>query len=139
MPNNVLNIAAACLLDDAGRLLVVRKLGSHIFMLPGGKVEIGETPLQTLRRELQEELSLITEESQLQLLGHFQALAANEPDHWVKADVFVGRLAEKVQAQAEIEALDWLTPQTPHRIRLAPLLRQQVIPALLQRLGSEEY
>ena len=33
----ILKIAAACLFDESGRLLVVRKRGSHIFMLPGGR------------------------------------------------------------------------------------------------------
>jgi len=139
MPPKVLKIATACLLEEAGRILVVRKRGTHVFMLPGGKTEAGETPLTALRRELQEELNLKMRESQLQSLGHFQARAANEPDHWVEADVFVGQLTEEVRAQAEIEALDWLELQAQHRIRLAPLLREQVLPALILRLAAEEY
>ena len=138
MTYNVLKIATACLLNEAGCILVVRKRGTRMFMLPGGKIEAGETPLQALRRELHEELGLRIEESQLQALGHFQSRAANEPDHWVEADVFVGRVEDKVQVQAEIEALDWLAPYTQQQEHLAPLLREQVLPALLQRLAAEE-
>lgn len=138
MSNSVLRIATACLLDGAGRILVVRKRGTYIFMLPGGKFEAGETPLQALRRELYEELELQMEDWQLQSLGHFQSRAANEPDHWVEADVFVGRLASEVRAQAEIEALDWLELHTPRPEHLAPLLREQVLPALLQWLTEVE-
>ncbi|WP_199270070.1 NUDIX hydrolase [Stutzerimonas stutzeri] len=138
MSTNVLNIATACLLDGAGRVLVVRKRGTRLFMLPGGKAEQGETPLQTLGRELQEELGLVIGPSQLQSLGHFQSRAANEPDHWVHADVFVGRVAGDVRAQAEIDALDWLDPHAQQQIPLAPLLREQVLPALLRRLESDD-
>ncbi|MEK0362672.1 NUDIX hydrolase [Pseudomonas sp. CBC3] len=138
MSHNVLKIATACLFNEAGHILVVRKRGTRMFMLPGGKIEAGETPLQALRRELHEELGLRVEESQLQTLGHFQSRAANEPDHWVEADVFVGRVEGQVQVQAEIEALDWLVPRTQQQEHLAPLLREQVLPALLQRLAAEE-
>ncbi|MCY7264598.1 NUDIX domain-containing protein, partial [Pseudomonas protegens] len=54
MPAATLNIAIACLIDERGRLLVVRKRSTRFFMLPGGKAEPGETPLQTLKRELHE-------------------------------------------------------------------------------------
>ncbi|MBA1278664.1 MULTISPECIES: NUDIX hydrolase [Pseudomonadaceae] len=138
MSHNVLKIATACLLNEAGHILVVRKRGTRMFMLPGGKIEAGETPLQALRRELHEELGLRVEESQLQALGHFQSRAANEPDHWVEADVFVSRVEGEVQVQAEIEALDWLVPRTQQQEHLAPLLREQVLPALLQRLAAKE-
>lgn len=138
MSPNVLNIATACLFNEAGHILVVRKRGTRLFMLPGGKIEAEETPLQALRRELHEELGLRIEESQLQALGHFQSRAANEPDHWVEADVFVGLVEGEVQVQAEIEALDWLAPRTQQQEHLAPLLREQVLPTLLQRLAAEE-
>jgi len=138
MSPNVLNIATACLFNEAGHILVVRKRGTRLFMLPGGKIEAEETPLQALRRELHEELGLRIEESQLQALGHFQSRAANEPDHWVEADVFVGLVEGEVQVQAEIEALDWLAPRTQQQEHLAPLLREQVLPALPQRLAAEE-
>ena len=117
----ILKIAAACLFDESGRMLVVRKRGSHIFMLPGGKTESNETPLQTLCRELEEEIGLSIEESRLQPLGHFQARAANEPDHWVEAEVFVG----------------YLTDEVAPRFLLAPLLRERIIPALLLRSSAE--
>lgn len=138
MSPHVLKIATACLLNEAGSILVVRKRGTRMFMLPGGKIEAGETPLQALRRELYEELGLEVEEQQLQALGHFQSRAANEPDHWVEADVFVGRVEGEVQVQAEIDALDWLTPHTQQQEHLAPLLREQLLPALLLRLAAGE-
>jgi len=53
-----LTISAACLFDDAGRLLLVRKRNTLGFMLPGGKAEPGEDAITALIRELKEELNL---------------------------------------------------------------------------------
>ncbi len=133
MPRPTLTIAIACLFDESGRILVVRKRGSRFFMLPGGKAETGESPLQTLMRELDEELHLRLGEGDFEPLGHYQAPAANEPGHWVQADVFMARLPHAVHAQAELEELDWLELSTPTRDDLAPLLRERIMPALLER------
>lgn len=138
MPTRILKIATACLLDNAGKLLIVRKRGTQIFMLPGGKIEPGEAPLDALRRELREELDLEVPESALQSLGHFHSRAANEPDHWVEANVFMGHLKSSVRVRAEIEALAWLDLDAQQPYNLAPLLREQVMPALLLRMDAKD-
>ncbi|MCE4072126.1 MULTISPECIES: NUDIX hydrolase [Pseudomonas] len=132
---STIRIAAACLLDDAGRLLLVRKRGTQAFMLPGGKHEPGETSVQALLRELGEELDLHLVTSALTPLGHFQAKAANEANMRVDAQVFVAALPHAVQPAAELEELTWLDPTGEYPQNLAPLLSEQVIPALLAHLG----
>ncbi|AHY43559.1 NUDIX domain-containing protein [Stutzerimonas decontaminans] len=133
MPAATLTIAVACLFDERGRILVVRKRGTRFFMLPGGKAEVGETPLQTLQRELHEELDLRLDETNLEALGHFRAPAANEPGHQVEADVFMGRLPHPVKVQAELEEMSWLELAPCTREDVAPLLRRHIMPALLMR------
>ena len=135
---SVLRIAAACLLDERNRLLVVRKRGTRAFMLPGGKQEPGETPLAALQRELREELELILAPQALRRLGRFQAQAANEPDLRVDADVFTAALRQPVTAAAELEELAWLGLDDPWPANLAPLLREQVIPALLRKVRDAD-
>ncbi len=127
----VLTIAAACLLDPQGRLLLVRKRGTQAFMLPGGKRELGETALAALQRELLEELNLTLPAEAFDQLGHFHAPAANEPDTWIDADIFVAAINQPVAAAAELEELAWLDLQAPARDDLAPLLRLHVLPRLL--------
>jgi 8-oxo-dGTP pyrophosphatase MutT (NUDIX family) len=129
----VLAIAAACLIDAQGRLLLVRKRGTQAFMLPGGKREPGETALAALQRELLEELNLALPAEALNVLGQFHAPAANEPDTWIDADIFIAPLNQSVAAAAELEELAWLDLQAPERDDLAPLLRLHVLPRLLAK------
>lgn len=130
MSPRILNIAAACLLDDAGRLLLVRKRGTRMFMLPGGKREADESALQTLTRELDEELNLQLPEAAFTPLGRFNEAAANEADTRVEADIFRAALSHPVAPAAELEELRWLHPDDPRGDDLAPLLRLHVLPLL---------
>ncbi|BCG23363.1 NUDIX domain-containing protein [Pseudomonas tohonis] len=129
-------LSAACLLDDSHRLLLVRKRGTRAFMLPGGKREAGESALAALQRELHEELDLQMDASALQPLGRFRAPAANEPDTWVDAEIFVARLPHPVEAAAELEELAWLAPGATPPAELAPLLRDQVLAALAEHQAA---
>lgn len=130
MPPRTLHIAAACLIDDAGRLLLVRKRGTRMFMLPGGKRESAESALQALVREIDEELNLQLPDAAFTLLGHFNEVAANEADTRIAADIFRAALCHPVAPAAELEELRWLAPQDPRGDDLAPLLRLQVLPLL---------
>jgi 8-oxo-dGTP diphosphatase len=62
MPTEPIQVAAAVLRDPEGRILVSqRPPGRHLAGLwefPGGKVEPGESPVEALARELEEELGI---------------------------------------------------------------------------------
>jgi len=45
-----IHVSAAVIVDDEGRLLLVRKAGTTAFMQPGGKPEPGESADETLSR-----------------------------------------------------------------------------------------
>ena len=75
--------------DDT--MLMVRKRGTTAYMLPGGKPEPGEAPIDTIIREVDEELGLPLTREDLEELGTFEAPAANEADHQVIGEVFVHR------------------------------------------------
>lgn len=124
------HIAAACLLDQSGRLLLVRKRATRAFMLPGGKLEPGESPVTALLRELQEELHLQLDAAALSPLGKFHAPAANEADTKIQAQVFLATLPHPVAPAAELEELRWHSPAGCDSDDLAPLLRLHVLPRL---------
>lgn len=51
-------IAAGALFVDGDRVLLVRKTYGHRWDIPGGYVDIGESPRQACEREVEEELGL---------------------------------------------------------------------------------
>lgn len=123
-----IRVAAAVLVDDGGRMLVVRKRGTHIFMQPGGKIDEGESPLQALRRELQEEVALELDADDLTFAGVFTANAANEPDAMVEAHTFVARHHGEVSPAAEIEVACWVEPDGSGANPLADLTVEHMLP-----------
>ncbi|GLO13008.1 DNA mismatch repair protein MutT [Pseudomonas putida] len=134
MPN-IIRIAAALLIDPQGRTLLVRKRGTEAFMQPGGKIDAGESPLQALVRELQEELGLNISPDQAVHLGQFSAPAANEPGFEVQAELFRVDSAALVTPAAEIEEVVWLAADQSPVLQLAPLTRDLILPLYRQAVS----
>lgn len=128
-PVTTFNTASVCVVRD-GALLTVRKRGTHRFMLPGGKLEPGETPADCAVREAREEIGLVLDPTALTELGDWTAVAANEPGAFVQSTVFLApEHPGHPVASGEIAELRW------HRLGtraddLAPLLSDYVLPAL---------
>lgn len=126
----LIHVSAAVITDDDGRLLLVRKVGTTAFMQPGGKPEPGETPAETLARELAEEVGLRVDPDALEPLGSFTATAANEPGFAVVADVFRVDIGDQRPIpDAEIAELRWVTAATASGLEIAPLAREYFLPA----------
>ncbi|MGM0824739.1 MAG: NUDIX hydrolase [Pseudomonadota bacterium] len=123
---NVMEIAAAIVSDSAGRLLLVRKHNTSIYMQPGGKIDAGESALEALCRELYEELGLSVNSDQLSPLGIRTAQAANEPGMTVQAHLFSIVIDESVEAAAEIAEARWVTREEADQLPLAPLTKEYI-------------
>lgn len=133
-PQPVIRVAAALIVDDSGRLLLVRKQGTTVFMQPGGKYEPGETGAETLARELHEELGVTISPAALEPLGTFTAAAANEPGRMVEAEVFraaVNASTGTPMVGAEIAELRWVHPLEFGDLAIAPLVTDYML-ALLE-------
>ena len=125
-----IRIAAAVVVDPAGKVLLVRKRGTQAFMQPGGKIALDESAVQALVREIGEELGC-TMEGTPRPLGVFSAPAANEPDMTVEAELFAATLAGEIHAAAEIEEARWHDPADQTTLPLAPLTRIHVLPLVM--------
>lgn len=128
----MIRVSAILLQDDRGRILTVRKRGTTKRMLPGGKLEPGEQPIDAARRECLEEVGLEVPAEHTTEFGRFEADAANEPGFRVTSTVFrCTRVIEdrEVTPLAEIADLVWVDPEKGHP-NLAPLLKGEIFPAI---------
>ena len=128
-----IRIAAAVIVRDDGRTLLVRKRGTEAFMQAGGKIGDGEGAIAALLREIGEELGCDLAGAP-RALGRFRAPAANEPGRMVEAELFAVTLAGEVRPAAEIEDAIWHDPHDAESIVLAPLTRDYALP-LARGLG----
>jgi 8-oxo-dGTP diphosphatase len=100
----------AALIEEGGRILLARrKPGKHMggrWELPGGKIEPGESPEQSLARELAEELAIEVR------VGEFLCGASFDGDA-VRLELLVYRV-ERLAGEPQLlehEEIRWVAPQ----------------------------
>ena len=131
-------LAAGIIIDPKGRLLIVRKQNTQKYMLPGGKIDAGETPIQTLMRELYEEVQIQISPALAHFIKEYEAPAANEPGYFIRSNLFFILLpnAVKIVPASEIAEALWITPQDIPKYDFAPLMTSFVIPTWLDLLEN---
>jgi 8-oxo-dGTP diphosphatase len=107
----VLLVAAAALIDADGRVLLARrpegKPLAGLWEFPGGKVETGERPEETLIRELQEELGIAVNEA---CLAPLTFASHSYPDFHLLMPLYVCRRWEGTATAREGQTLAWVRP-----------------------------
>jgi 8-oxo-dGTP diphosphatase len=112
--------------------LLVRKRGTHCYILPGGKPEQGEDDLTALGREVDEELGCTLDLQRIRYIGVFRDRAADHSDTEVVVKLYAGALVGNPSPKAEIEQLIWFDPRTGTGTELAPSLSNSIVPYLFQ-------
>ena len=128
MTEQIISVVAALIRDNDGRVLLVRKRGTSVFMQPGGKRDAGESDVAALAREIVEELGCRVTENSARALGVFDAQAANEPGFQVRAAVYAVDVEGMIAPKAEIDQLVWVDPRALPDLPFAPLTRDHVLP-----------
>lgn len=104
MPVPVLIDTVAWVHLDRGRILCARPRGKDVFYIPGGKREGAETDLQTLLREIAEELSVALLPATVRHVGTYQA----EQDRAVvRMSCYAAGYSGTLAACGEIAELAW--------------------------------
>ena len=88
-------------LED-GLILCARPRGKDVFYVPGGKREGAETDLQTLRREIVEELTVTLLPGTVR---HVRTYEAGE----VRMSCYTGEYAGTIAPSSEIDELAWFS------------------------------
>jgi 8-oxo-dGTP diphosphatase len=104
-------VAACALIDSDGRILLAQrpagKSMAGLWEFPGGKIEAGERPEQSLIRELKEELGIAVKEECLAPLTFASHLY---PDFHLLMPLYVCRRWEGIVTAQEQQKLKWVRP-----------------------------
>jgi 8-oxo-dGTP diphosphatase len=114
-------VAACALVDADGRVLIAQrpqgKPMAGLWEFPGGKVESGERPEQTLIRELKEELGITVNEA---CLAPLTFASHGYPDFHLLMPLYVCRRWDGTVTAREAQQLAWVKPNKLRDYEMPP-------------------
>jgi 8-oxo-dGTP diphosphatase len=114
-------VAACALVDADGRVLIAQrpedKTMAGLWEFPGGKIEDGERPEQTLIRELKEELGITVSEA---CLAPLTFASHSYPDFHLLMPLYVCRRWERMVTAQEGQQLAWVKPNRLRDYEMPP-------------------
>lgn len=100
-----------------GAVLSTRSVGKDVYYLPGGKREPGESDVDTLVREIREELSVDIVSDSATHDGTYEGQAHGHPDGIVvRMTCFTAEHRGELRPSSEIAEIVWLTYADRHRV-----------------------
>ena len=114
-------VAACALVDADGRVLLAQRPQgtpmAGLWEFPGGKVETGERPEETLIRELEEELGIVVREP---CLAPLTFASHAYPDFHLLMPLYVCRRWEGAVTPREGQTLAWVRPNKLRDYEMPP-------------------
>ena len=121
MSTQTVLVAACALIDADGRVLIAQrphgKPMAGLWEFPGGKIERGERPEQTLIRELKEELTIVVNED---CLAPLTFASHAYPDFHLLMPLYVCRRWEGIVTATEGQQLAWVKPNRLRDYEMPP-------------------
>jgi 8-oxo-dGTP diphosphatase len=121
VPAKIVLVAACALVDIDGRVLLAQrpegKSMAGLWEFPGGKIEHGERPEETLIRELKEELGITVRED---CLAPLTFASHSYPDFHLLMPLYVCRRWDGMIAPTEGQRITWVKPNRLRDYEMPP-------------------
>ena len=121
MSVKIVLVAACALVDTDGRVLIAQrpegKAMAGLWEFPGGKIEPGERPEQSLIRELKEELGIVVRDA---CLAPLTFASHAYPDFHLLMPLYVCRRWEGTVIPQEGQKLAWVRPNKLQDYEMPP-------------------
>ncbi|OGY23068.1 MAG: hypothetical protein A2Y57_00170 [Candidatus Woykebacteria bacterium RBG_13_40_7b] len=121
-------ISLAIIKDD--KILLVRNKGFKSLLSPGGQLEKDEGDLESLQREIKEELNTVVDGDSLKYLETFEDLAADREDTKVRIKLYLGEIKGNPTPSSEVSEIVKFS-KSDSWDDLSPILKNKIIPYLI--------
>ncbi len=121
---------SAFVLDDAGRLLMIRRTDNDLYAIPGGGQEVGETVAQAVVREVAEETGIDVEVTDLIGIYSNPAHVIAYDDGEVRQEFSLCFRATPTGGQprtsSESSEVEWVTRERLDELNIHPSIRLRI-------------
>ncbi len=121
---------------DQTKFLVCMKAKSakdYFYLMPGGKIEKGESDTDCLIREIKEELSCKVDLSSVKFIAEYKDVAAGHSDRDVSIKLYLGNLIGTPTPSMEIKEIHWVGKEAVNDPNNSPITTNKIIPDLVKK------
>jgi 8-oxo-dGTP pyrophosphatase MutT (NUDIX family) len=130
-PTRIVPAVAVAVVNDAGQLLMIRRTDNDQWAIPGGKQEVGETPMEAARREALEETGILCEITGL--VGIFSnprnviEYTSNGEVRQEFSILFAGRpVGGEIATSTESQEVNWCDRSAALRLTMTPAQERRI-------------
>lgn len=101
--------------------------------MPGGQLNEGESDVECLIEEINEELAVKTDGTSLRYINEYVDVAAGDPTKDVSIKLHEGKIIGEPKPSAEIIKFHWISKDDLPHPRLSPIIKNKILPDLITR------
>ncbi|MFH0856629.1 MAG: NUDIX domain-containing protein [bacterium] len=118
--------------DDQTKFLVCEKDNfTSDFIMPGGQLNEGESDIECLVEEINEELAVKLDETSLRYINEYVDVAAGDLTKDVSIKLYEGNIIGEPKPSAEIIKFHWIGKDDLSHPRLSPIIKNKILPDLI--------